>query len=72
MRLFATVTLLVLSLFWSYPFLAPGIEKAVRDRVKPAPRGEEPVLVLAPTKIHAPGDTTASVSLTRSFEDPRQ
>lgn len=72
MRLFATITLLALSLFWSYPFFAPEIEKAVRDKVKPAPRGGEPVLVLAPADIRVPPRETIAARLTESSEDPRQ
>ena len=73
MRLFATITLLALGLFWSYPFVAPQIEKTLRSKVVPAPRGGEPVLVLAPAEIRAPSvETTASVNLTESSEDPRQ
>ena len=73
MRLFAAFTLLSLVAFWSYPFLAPELEKAVLAQVAPAPRGGEPVLVLAPRDIRVPAvETTASVNLTESSEDLRQ
>ena len=73
MRLFAAITLLALGLFWSYPFLAPEIDKAVHTKVTPAPRGGEPVLVLAPRHVRVPAvETTASVNLTGSSEDPRR
>ncbi|MCG7393676.1 hypothetical protein MHY87_12230 [Microvirga sp. ACRRW] len=73
MRLFTAFTLLALGLFWSYPFLAPELEKATRPQVTRAPRGGEPVLVLAPKEFRVPAvETTASVNLTESSEDPRQ
>lgn len=72
MRLFATITLLALSLFWSYPFFPPAIEQAVRNKVTPAPRGKEPVLVLAPADIRVPPRETVAARLTESSEDPRQ
>jgi hypothetical protein len=72
MRLFAAATLLALVSFWSYPFLAPGIEKASRAKVTSAPRGGEPVLVLAPTDIRVPPSETVAASLTENSEDPRQ
>ena len=72
MRLFAAFTLLSLVAFWSYPFLAPGIERVARSQVTPAPRGGEPVLVLAPTDIRVQPTETVAASLTESSEDPRQ
>ncbi|WP_243370234.1 hypothetical protein [Microvirga solisilvae] len=73
MRLFAAFTLLTLGLFWSYPFLAPGIEKAVYAKIAPAPRAGEPVLVRAPEGVRMPVvETTASVNLTGSSEDPHR
>lgn len=73
MRLFTAVTLLALGLFWSYPFLAPELEKVTRSKASPAQRVGEPVLVLAPTDVRVPAvETTASVNLTENSEDPRQ
>ncbi|SCY23108.1 hypothetical protein [Microvirga guangxiensis] len=73
MRLFATFTLLALGLFWSYPFLAPKLEKVARSQIAPVQRGAEPVLVLAPREIRvAPVETTASIDLTENSEDPRR
>ena len=73
MRLFAAFTLLALALFWSYPFLAPGIDRIAHSKVAPAPHGGEPVLVLAPAGIRLPPvETTASANLTESSEDPRR
>ncbi|MXQ11214.1 hypothetical protein [Microvirga makkahensis] len=74
MRLFATFTLLSLSLFWSYPLLAPlapQIERTVRSKVAPAARGGEPVLVLAPKNVRVPSGETVAAGLTESSEDPR-
>ncbi|MEZ0169108.1 hypothetical protein [Microvirga sp. TS319] len=82
MRLFAGFTLLALGLFWSYPFLGPGLERTLRAKVAsskvvswPAPR--EPVLVLAPKDIRGrPGETAAvnlaENALTESSADPRR
>jgi hypothetical protein len=72
MRLFAAVTLLSLVAFWSYPFLAPELEGFLRAKVTPAPRGGEPVLVLAPTDTHVQPAETMAASLTESSEDPRR
>lgn len=73
MRLFAAFTMLALGLFWSYPFFAPELEKLTRSKVEPAPRGGEPVLVLAPPDVRVPAvETTASVTLTESSADPRR
>lgn len=73
MRLFAAFTLLALLSFWSYPFLAPEIEKVVQAKIPPAPPVSEPVLVLAPQDVRVPAvETTASVTVTESSEDPRR
>jgi hypothetical protein len=74
MRLFAAFTLIVLGLFWSYPFLAPGVEKTMYAKIVPAAAySGDPVLVLAPESVRVPAvETTASVNLTESSEDPRR
>lgn len=72
MRLFASLTLLALGLFWSYPFLAPEVAKAVRDKVTPAPRSGEPVLVLAPVDIRVQPRETMAANLKESSGDPRR
>jgi hypothetical protein len=72
MRLFAAVTCLALGLFWSYPFLAPGIENALHSKVKPAPRHGDPVLVLAPADFRAQSPEAVASNLTESSEDPHQ
>ncbi len=73
MRLFVAFTLLALGLFWSHPFLAPELDKAARSQVSRPPRGSEPILVLAPRETRVPVvETTASIDLTGSSEDPRR
>lgn len=77
MRLFAGFTLLALGLFWSYPFLAPGLERTLRSKVGPWPDPREPVLVLAPKDIRGrPGETAAvnlaDNALTENSADPRR
>ncbi len=75
MRLFAAFTLLALSLFWSYPFLAPlapDLERTVRSKVAPATQDGEPVLVLAPKDIRVPPGATVAVRLKENSEDPRR
>jgi hypothetical protein len=72
MRLFAAFTLLASGLFWSYPFLAPRIEKAALSRIAPAPRSGEPVLVLAPKDIRAQPVETLAANLIESSEDPHR
>jgi len=72
MRLFAAFTLLALALFWSYPFLAPEIDKTVRSKVAPATRSREPVLVLAPKDVRVPASETVAANLTENSGDPRR